>query len=81
MTQRSMIIIGAGIGGLATGVYAQRHGSSTQILEAHTAPGGVCTAWQRTDYTFEGCIHHLAGATIGISTAAINARKLVESLR
>jgi phytoene dehydrogenase-like protein len=58
-----MIIIGAGIGGLATGVYAQRHGFSTQIFEAHTVPGGVCTGWQRKGYTFEGCIHHLAGAS------------------
>jgi len=24
--------------------------------------GGLCTAWSRKGYIFDGCIHHLAGA-------------------
>jgi phytoene dehydrogenase-like protein len=61
MPEETMIIIGAGVGGLATGCYAQMNGYRTQIFEMHSLPGGVCTAWKRKGYTFDGCIHHLAG--------------------
>jgi phytoene dehydrogenase-like protein len=60
-----MIIIGAGIAGLATGCYARMNGYRTRILEMHTIPGGACTAWKRRGYTFDGCIHHLAGCAPG----------------
>jgi len=65
MADKSIIIIGAGIGGLATGCYAQMNGYRTQIFEMHTQPGGVCTSWKRKGYTFDGCVHHLAGCTPG----------------
>jgi phytoene dehydrogenase-like protein len=65
MADRSILIIGAGIAGLATGCYAQMNGYRTRILEMHTIPGGVCTSWRRKGYTFDGCIHHLAGCTPG----------------
>jgi len=58
---KSVLIIGAGIAGLSTGCYAQRNGYRSEIFEMHTVPGGVCTAWKRQGYTFDGCIHHLAG--------------------
>jgi phytoene dehydrogenase-like protein len=61
MTARSILIIGAGIGGLSTGCYAQMNGYRARILEMHTTPGGVCTSWKRDGYTFDGCIHNLAG--------------------
>jgi phytoene dehydrogenase-like protein len=61
MTEKTMIIIGAGIGGLATGCYAQMNGYRTQIFEMHSVPGGLCASWKRNGYTFDGCIHHLAG--------------------
>ena len=63
MAEKSIAIVGAGIGGLATGCYAQMNGYRTQIFEMHTIPGGVCTAWKRKGYTFDGCVHHLAGCT------------------
>ncbi len=63
MTNRSILIIGAGIGGLSTGSYAQMNGYRTKILEMHTTPGGVCTSWKRDGYTFDGCIHNLAGTS------------------
>jgi phytoene dehydrogenase-like protein len=61
MTDGTMIIIGAGIGSLATGCYAQMNGYHTQIFEMHSVPGGLCASWKRKGYTFDGCIHHLAG--------------------
>ena len=63
MNGRSILIIGAGIGGLSTGCYAQMNGYRAKILEMHTAPGGVCTSWTRDGYTFDGCIHNLAGTS------------------
>jgi phytoene dehydrogenase-like protein len=63
MTEKTVLIVGAGIGGLAAGCYAQMNGYRTQIFEQHTLPGGVCTGWKRKGYTFDNCVHHLAGCT------------------
>jgi phytoene dehydrogenase-like protein len=60
---KSMIIIGAGMGGLASGIYGQINGYDTSIFEMHNQPGGQCTAWKRKGYTFDGCIHHLLGCS------------------
>ena len=60
--QKSVIIIGAGIAGLAAGCYGQMNGYSTQIFEMHNLPGGLCTSWRRKGYTFDGCIHYLVGS-------------------
>ena len=59
--RESMIIIGAGLGGLSTGCYAQMNGYKTQIFEMHEIPGGCCTAWDRGDFTFDCCISWLLG--------------------
>jgi phytoene dehydrogenase-like protein len=58
---KSIIIIGAGMGGLAAGCYGQMNGYDTRIFELHTLPGGQCTAWKRMGFTFDACIHHLFG--------------------
>lgn len=57
-----IIIIGAGIAGLAAGCYAQMNGYRTLIFELHNLPGGLCTAWERKGYVFDGCIHYLFGS-------------------
>ena len=62
---KSIIIIGAGIAGLSSGVYGQMNGYKTQIFELHNLPGGLCTAWKRKGYTFDGCIHWLVGSNQG----------------
>lgn len=61
----SIIIIGAGVAGLAAGCYAQMNGYRTKIFELHDLPGGLCTAWQRKGYVFDGCIHYLLGSGPG----------------
>jgi len=48
--------------GLSAGCYLQMNGYQTQIFEAHAIPGGLCTGWHRRGYTFDGCIHWLAGS-------------------
>ncbi len=61
MAQKKVLIIGAGIAGLSAGSYLQRNGYDTEIFEAHSIPGGLCTAWKRGDYTIDYCIHWLMG--------------------
>ena len=58
-------IIGAGVSGLAAGCYLQMNGFDTEIFEMHNLPGGLCTAWKREGYTFDGCIHWLMGSSPG----------------
>lgn len=56
---KSIVIIGAGIAGLSAGIYAQRNGYDATIYELHYLPGGLCTAWKRRGFTFEGCMHYV----------------------
>lgn len=48
MAKKSIIIIGAGMGGLVAGVYGQLNGFTTRIFEMHSKPGGQCAAWRRS---------------------------------
>jgi len=55
-------IIGAGIAGLTAGCHLQLRGYETEIFEAHSAPGGLCTSWKSGEYTIDGCLHWLVGS-------------------
>ena len=44
---KSVLIIGGGIAGLAAGCYAQMKGYQSRVLEMHTIHGGFCTACRR----------------------------------
>jgi len=57
------LIIGAGVSGLCAGSYLQMNGYNTEIFEMHDLPGGLCTAWDRQGYRFDGCIHWLMGSS------------------
>src|SRR5215217_1353941 len=60
-----VIIIGAGVAGMATGCYGQMSGMETRIFEKHVLPGGCCTAWSRDGYIFDYCIEWLIGTGAG----------------
>lgn len=62
---KNILIIGAGPAGLAAGCYAQMNGYQSQIFELHDLPGGLCTAWERKGYIFDGCLHYLFGCAPG----------------
>ncbi|HWO08327.1 MAG TPA: NAD(P)/FAD-dependent oxidoreductase, partial [Polyangiaceae bacterium] len=57
----SVIVIGGGVAGLSAAAYARASGFDTTLVEHSAALGGVCTAWQRGPYLFDGCIHWLTG--------------------
>lgn len=59
---KKIVVIGGGIAGLCTAVYARRCGYEVQIVEMHDAPGGLATSWQRGGYTFENCLYWLLGS-------------------
>ena len=61
MSERYVIIIGAGLAGLATGCYAQMNGYQSRIYEHHVHPGGVAAAWRRGEYLIDGGIHFVMG--------------------
>ena len=59
MSDKSIIIIGAGLAGLSTGCYAQMNGYQSRIFEYQSKPGGVAAVWRRGDYLVDGGIHFL----------------------
>ena len=61
MSEKSIIIIGAGLAGLSTGCYAQMNRYKTQIFEMQNKPGGVCVSWQRKGYSFDYAVHNVFG--------------------
>ena len=58
-----VIIIGAGVAGLTAGIYAKRSGFDVTLIEQHSISGGMCTAWRRKGYFFEGAMHWLTGSS------------------
>ncbi len=65
MASGSVIVIGGGMAGLASGIYARASGYDTTVFEMHDRPGGLCTSWERKGYVFDGCLHWLVGGEQG----------------
>ncbi len=61
MKAKKVVIIGAGLGGLATGIYARLNGYETHIYEHGNQPGGVSATWKRNGFTIDGGIHFYMG--------------------
>ncbi len=62
---KKVLIIGAGLAGLSTGIYLQKQGIATEIFEISGQAGGMCIAWERRGYRFDGCIHWMVGTKAG----------------
>jgi len=65
--EKSIIIIGGGLTGLAAGCYGRMNGYKTTIFEMHNIAGGVATAWKRKGYTIDGAMNWLMGTRSGTS--------------
>lgn len=61
MAEKRVIIIGAGLAGLATGIYAQMNGYQAEIFEHANQPGGVSATWKRKNFIIDGGIHFYMG--------------------
>lgn len=62
---RKIVIIGGGIAGLSTAVYALKCGYDVEVMEMHDMAGGLAMSWRRGPYTFETCLHWLVGSKPG----------------
>jgi phytoene dehydrogenase-like protein len=62
---KKVIIVGAGLAGLSAGIYLGQSGVETEIFELAGRAGGMCTAWVRKGYRFDGCIHWMVGTKPG----------------
>jgi phytoene dehydrogenase-like protein len=62
---RKIVIIGGGIAGLCSAVYALKSGYDVEVLEMHDMAGGLAMSWRRGSYTFETCLHWLVGSKPG----------------
>lgn len=59
--KKTIAIIGAGIAGLTTGIYALENGYDVTIYEKHSIVGGQCTGWYREKTFIDGCAHWIVG--------------------
>lgn len=50
---RHVLIVGAGLGGLAAAVRLRRHGYRVTVLERHAYPGGRCGLWESEGFRFD----------------------------
>lgn len=61
MDRTDVIVIGAGLGGLAAAARLAREGLGVHVLERHTQPGGYATTFFRAPFEFEVSLHELSG--------------------
>ncbi|MDD5016717.1 MAG: NAD(P)/FAD-dependent oxidoreductase, partial [Eubacteriales bacterium] len=54
------VVVGAGNGGLVSGVVLARSGLTTLVLEKHNIPGGFASSFVRGRFEFETALHVLA---------------------
>jgi len=57
MTKENVIIIGAGIGGLACGALLAHAGHKVLILEKNSYIGGACSSYEKNGYLFDRAVH------------------------
>jgi phytoene dehydrogenase-like protein len=56
-----VVVIGSGIGGLASAVYLSKAGFPVTVIEQHHVPGGYATAFKRGDFNFDVSLHFFSG--------------------
>jgi all-trans-retinol 13,14-reductase len=55
------IIIGSGIGGLATACILAKEGWKVLVLEQHYEPGGFCHTFKRKEFEWDVGVHYVGG--------------------
>lgn len=63
--EKEVVIIGGGISGLSTGIYARQNGYRATILEMGHQAGGQLTGWKRDGHSFDFCLQWLVGSDHG----------------
>ena len=65
---QKVVIVGAGVSGLTSGILALRKGFDVVIYEKSNQAGGNLTSWKRDNLIIDGCIHWLTGTNENTST-------------
>ncbi len=65
MSERSVIVIGAGIAGLTSATLLAHEGISVTLLESHYQTGGCAGTFRRGQYLFDVGATQVAGFEIG----------------
>jgi phytoene dehydrogenase-like protein len=60
-----VIIIGAGVGGLAAAGLLARAGRRVLVLERHAVVGGCCSTFRRAHFVFDAAVHAIGGCAPG----------------
>ena len=58
---KRIVVIGGGVSGMSSGIYARINGFDTVICEKHSTVGGNLCGWTRDGYHIDNCIHWLTG--------------------
>ena len=58
---KKIIIIGAGITGLTSGIFLLKKGYEVSIYEKNDFAGGFCTGWIKNGIYIDNCMHWLTG--------------------
>ena len=66
-----VVVIGAGLGGLAAAVTAAGQGKRTLVLEQSDTPGGYAVCFQRGPYRFDASLHAWDGLAPGGGSDAV----------
>ncbi len=53
MKSKSVLVIGAGVGGIAAATHLARHGMKVTVLEKNSRPGGRCDRFSRDGHHFD----------------------------
>ncbi len=61
MTNKTIIVVGAGLSGLSAACYAAMNGYKVQVFEMMRNPGGLVSSWKRKDYVIDGGVHFWTG--------------------
>ncbi len=73
MADYQLVIIGAGLSGLASGIRAARFGLKTLIVEQHSIPGGLNSYYSRQGFLLETGLHAMTNyAAVGDKHAPLN---------
>ncbi len=66
-SNKKIVVVGGGIGGLSAGIYGRLAGYDVEIYEKNPRAGGQCMGWDRRGCHIDNCIHWLTGTKKGTS--------------